>query len=109
CGLAVVTTDAGGIPFVVKDGSNGIVVARGNYEALAQGIIQVIENSELAERLIGQAYIDCRQYTWEAVGQQWVSLYGKLAGHVPATFEPQSDNQQADGIQIDSNLIRETR
>jgi glycosyltransferase involved in cell wall biosynthesis len=79
-GLAVVTTNAGGIPYLVKDRGNGLVVERGDYEALARCVVRLLENQEEAERLITQARSDCRKYTWEAVGNQWVSLYEELAG-----------------------------
>ena len=36
CGLPVVTTDAGGIPDIVEDGRTGMVVARGDYAAIAE-------------------------------------------------------------------------
>jgi L-malate glycosyltransferase len=80
CGLAVVTTDAGGIPYMVKDRDNGLVVERGNPEALAQGVLHLLAHQDEAERLISQAQRDCRKYSWQAVGYQWLSLYQELAG-----------------------------
>jgi L-malate glycosyltransferase len=82
CGLAVVTTNAGGIPFMVKDGRNGMVVECGNHRALAQAVIALLKNSNAANRLAEQARHDCREYTWEAVGPRWVSLYESLAGNL---------------------------
>jgi len=77
-GLPVVTTDAGGIPYMVSDGCNGLMVNRGDDVALAQAIIRLLGNSELAKQLINQARQDCQQYTWEAVGANWVALYEEL-------------------------------
>ncbi len=90
CGLAVVTTNAGGIPYVVKDKQNGLVVECGNHEALAVGVIGLLESPEQAERLISQAHNDCQKYTWEAVGSQWVSLYEELAGKAAANAAPEA-------------------
>jgi glycosyltransferase involved in cell wall biosynthesis len=88
CGLAVVTTNAGGIPYVVTDQGNGLVVERGDDEALARCVLRLLENQDEAERLILQARNDCRQYTWEVVGKQWVSLYEELAGKAAVAAAP---------------------
>ncbi len=79
-GLAVVTTKAGGIPFMVQDGRNGWLVEPGNHRALAQAAIALIENPNEATRLAEQARRTCREYTWEAVGHRWLSLYESLSG-----------------------------
>lgn len=80
CGLVVVTTDAGGIPYMVKDRDNGLVVERGNPAALAQAVLHLLAHADEAERLIHQALSDCRKYRWQAVEYQWLSLYQELAG-----------------------------
>jgi L-malate glycosyltransferase len=97
CGLAVVTTNAGGIPYIVKDERNGLVVERGNSEALAQGVVRLLENQCLAERLIVQARSDCRKYTWEVVGYQWISLYLELAGK--AATEPHESSLEQQSVE----------
>jgi L-malate glycosyltransferase len=96
-GLAVVTTDAGGIPYVVKDNHNGLVVERGNSEALAHCVFRLLENRNLAERLIAQARNDCRKYSWEAVGYEWISLYQELAGK--AVTEIQESRLEQQGVE----------
>lgn len=88
CGLAVVTTNAGGIPFMVQDKGNGLLVESGDSEGLARGVMRLLENQDEAERLITQARKDCQKYTWETVGSQWVSLYEELAGKAAASAAP---------------------
>lgn len=80
CGLAVVTTDAGGIPYIVSHDRNGLIVSRGDHEAIARAVIALVEDDELAARLINTARSDCLKYTWAAVGSEWLSLYGELTG-----------------------------
>ena len=89
-GLPVVTTNAGGIPYIVNDGCNGLMVKRNDDTALSQAILRLLENSELVEQLINQARQDCQQYTWEAVGANWVSLYEELCN--AETTEPTKQN-----------------
>jgi L-malate glycosyltransferase len=79
-GLPVVTTDAGGIPFIVRDGENGLMVPRDDDAALAAAALRLLHEPGLAERLCAAARAEAlRQYTWEAVGAHWAALYHGLA------------------------------
>ena len=50
-GRTVVATNAGGIPDIVTDERDGILVPRADVSALAAGLVRVLEDRELAERL----------------------------------------------------------
>jgi L-malate glycosyltransferase len=78
CGLPVVTTDAGGIPYIVTNDGNGLMVSRGDHEALAAGVLRLFKDSELALRLIRTAQSDCEKYTWTAVREGWLKVYREL-------------------------------
>ena len=81
CGLPVVTTRAGGIPYVVEQERNGLLVECGDHEALAAAALRLLDDPALARRVIGEGLADVeRQYTWEAVGEQWGALYRRLVG-----------------------------
>ena len=75
-GLPVVTTNAGGIPDVVTDGVTALMVEVDDHEALARSAIAVIEQTELAHRIIDAGRNECRRYTWEAVQHEWLKAYG---------------------------------
>ncbi len=91
-GLAVVTTDAGGIPYIVADNRNGLVVACGDHEALARSVISLLEDAEMAERLITTARADCEKYTWAAVREEWLTTYAELAGRASITAKQATAN-----------------
>jgi glycosyltransferase involved in cell wall biosynthesis len=55
CGLPVVTTGISGIPEVVKDGINGLLVPTENAEALADAILRINENRAFAHHLAAEA------------------------------------------------------
>lgn len=87
-GLPVVTTDAGGIPFMVADGRTGLITKRGDYEALAACAIRLLEDDELRSMLTRNALEECRKYSWAAVRDQWRGLYSEVAGGFsPARME----------------------
>jgi L-malate glycosyltransferase len=78
-GLPVVTTDAGGLPYIVKSEETGLMVERGDYEALAEGAIRLIEDQELASAIARRARQECARYAWPQIKEQWLAVYRALA------------------------------
>jgi glycosyltransferase involved in cell wall biosynthesis len=78
-GLPVVTTDAGGIPYILTHGETGLMIKRGDHEAMAAAAMRLLEDGELAERLASNALAACRKYSWAAVRDEWLKLYFELA------------------------------
>jgi glycosyltransferase involved in cell wall biosynthesis len=79
CGLPVVTTDAGGIPYIVTHERTGLLVPRNDYEAMATAAIRLLDEEDLAATIAQQARVECGQYSWERVREAWLELYRDLA------------------------------
>lgn len=78
-GLPVVTTNAGGIPYIVKDQETCLMIERGDYRAMAECAFRLLEEPDLAVKIARRAREECRRYTWENVRDEWVKLYKRLA------------------------------
>jgi len=78
CGLPVVSTNAGGIPYFVKDGENGLLVNRDDHVAMAEKICYLLENPEVARRLVRNGKKTAESCSWESVKSKYASLYGSL-------------------------------
>ena len=78
-GLPVVTTDAGGIPYIVGDGVTGLIVRRDDHETMAARALALLEDDAMAQRLIHNARDECRKYEWQAVRDEWLSFYNSVA------------------------------
>jgi glycosyltransferase involved in cell wall biosynthesis len=50
-GRAVIGTRVGGIPDLVVEGGNGLLVTPGDTNALAEALVRLLSDGELAERL----------------------------------------------------------
>ncbi len=78
-GLPVVSTNAGGIPWMVEHGRTGLLVACGDPEAMAAEALRLFTEPGLARTLAEQGREAAAEYTWEKVGPRWESLYTRLS------------------------------
>jgi len=79
CGLPVVTTDAGGVPYIVTQEETALIVPRGDHEALAAQAIRLLEDDTLEVRLARNGRVACEKFTWPAVRDAWLRAYNELA------------------------------
>jgi len=75
CGLVVVSTDVGGIPYMVTDGETGLLSKVNDYAGLASNIIKVLENPDLAHRLSLNGREAALKHSWERVKDTLFNLY----------------------------------
>ncbi len=79
CGLPVIASKVGGIPEVVKDGENGILIAAKNAGALYQALDQMLLNVNLSKGMgkKGKELIE-NEFTWESNAKKMTDLYESL-------------------------------
>jgi glycosyltransferase involved in cell wall biosynthesis len=79
-GLPIVTTNSGGIPFLVTDRETGRLVPPGDAEGLARQALDLLAAPDELARMTeaGRAEAESR-YSWAVVEEQWRALYRQLA------------------------------
>ena len=77
CGIPVVTTDyePGSVWEIIEDGINGLVVPRNDPERLADAIIRLIEDRDLAQMLSDNALSIRSKFNSTVVSGQWLSFF----------------------------------
>ncbi len=86
-GLPAVATRVGGIPELVDDGRNGLLVPAGDHEALAAAVIRVLTDDGVATRLAHEARrtVEAR-YAFERMVTAFETLYADtIAAAMPRT------------------------
>lgn len=78
CGLCVVSTDVGGLPYVVECGVDGLLGAPNDARAMAGQIREILENPELSARLSANGRKRVESLDWGAVLPQWENLFRDL-------------------------------
>lgn len=90
-GLPIVTTSAGGIPYIVDHEKTGLLVPRNDAEAMAASVLRLLESQELASSIARNAHEASKAYTWPVVRDLWLELYRRLAERaikVDANMDP---------------------
>ncbi|MCM8569230.1 glycosyltransferase family 4 protein [Gramella jeungdoensis] len=73
-GLPVVSTNVGGIPYMIDDKKNGILVEPENPKEMAIAISDLIQDPQLAETLSCNARREVEEYDWSNVKPLWLEL-----------------------------------
>ncbi len=94
-GTPVVSTAPEGIRYLVKSERTGLLCPTGDWQALAENVIRLLRDPELANRLAQNAYSESIQYRWAAVRDQWVRVYRSLfSPQAPADREEEWAREQ---------------
>ena len=78
CGAPVVASAAGGLPSVVRDGENGLLVRWRSPQAFAERIDLLLGDNALRERLMGAARASVERFDWRRIGDRVRDLYQEL-------------------------------
>lgn len=74
-GLPLVASRTGGIPDVVDDGVDGLLVDPGSPAAVAAAVDRVLADADLARRLGGAARAKAGRYDWDSLGRAVHTVY----------------------------------
>ena len=78
-GLPVVSSNVGGVPYILETERTGLLFRPDDHKAMAACAIRLLEEEGLAARLARNAREECVKYSWERAGREWVDLYHEVA------------------------------
>lgn len=78
-GLPVVTTNVGGIPYLLEDGRDAILVPPHDADAMATAVRRLLTEPGLGEHLSRNARAKAEMAGWEAVMPHWEALLMGIA------------------------------
>jgi glycosyltransferase involved in cell wall biosynthesis len=79
CGLCLVSTDAGGVPYLIDDGVDGLLSPRDDPQRMAAAVTRILREPALAERLSRNARAKAESCDWSAILPRWQSLLTEAA------------------------------
>jgi glycosyltransferase involved in cell wall biosynthesis len=81
CARPIVATRAGGIPEIVEDGVNGVLVAPRDAPALAAAIVRALKDEGLRRRMGEAGFARVRErFTVERMVAETAAVYARVAG-----------------------------
>jgi glycosyltransferase involved in cell wall biosynthesis len=80
-GLPVVTVNSGGIPYLITDGYNGRMVNLDDDQAMADAIVDIIENPQQGIELLTNGFAFAHRFDETAVIEKWRAAFAELGQH----------------------------
>jgi glycosyltransferase involved in cell wall biosynthesis len=78
-GVPVIGTRTGGIPSIIEDGITGLLVPERNPKALAEGVLRLLSDATLRERVIQGGMARVRErFDWERIAQGFDRIYREV-------------------------------
>jgi glycosyltransferase involved in cell wall biosynthesis len=78
-GLCVVSTNVGGVPYLVDDGRDALLVPPDDPDAMTNAVMRILDTPALAARLSQHARNKAERYDWPPIIAQWRSLLTETA------------------------------
>lgn len=73
-GLPVISTNVGGMPFLIVNNVDGVLVPLNNVDAFTTAILKLKNKENLKNNLVKQARKKTEQYSWQIVKERWKSI-----------------------------------
>lgn len=77
-GLPIVSTNVGGIPYVVNDGRNGLLSDYGDIDAFVENISKIISDEDFAHKIAENNIVDSNRYSWKKISEEIEQIYCNL-------------------------------
>ena len=74
-GVPVVSTDVGGVPFILEDGRTGLLVPPGDAQAMAAALYRLLTDEALWQSLVTASQAEVQRYAWPQVAARLLGVY----------------------------------
>ncbi|HET7360885.1 MAG TPA: glycosyltransferase family 4 protein, partial [Salinimicrobium sp.] len=73
-GLPVISTNVGGIPYLIENGKDGVLVPPNDVKSMKNELVILLENPVLSNELTINARKKVEKFDWKDVKKQWMDL-----------------------------------
>lgn len=74
-GLLVISSNVGGVPYMIEDGKNGLLFETDNSDQLASKMLWALNNQDECQRIIRAAKDNTIKYSWEGIKDRIMKSY----------------------------------
>lgn len=87
-GVPIVSSNVGGIPYLVEDGKTALLVAPRDPEAMADAAVRVIGDGGLAAKLRAAGLEAVQRFAWPSVRDELLAVYARATTQMAAGNRP---------------------
>ena len=77
-GMVIISTNVGGVPYLLEDGKTGLMVPGNDQDAFVEAIDRVLSDPQCAASLSEAAHLKAQQFDWKNVKALWKSLFDRI-------------------------------
>lgn len=74
-GLLVISSNVGGVPYMIGEGKTGLLFNSDNSDQLAELMLWVMKHIEQSKKIISLAHKEVQQYSWKLIKNQIIRTY----------------------------------
>jgi len=93
CGVPVVSSKVGGIPYIAEDGKTALLVPPDDEQATASALLRLIREPDLRSTLANRAWQQVQAYVWPRVREQLFAIYDDMAPCRRGAAQPGRDSR----------------
>lgn len=74
-GLPVISTNVGGVPYIIEDGINGLLVKPDDFNEMALKVTELLKNPLVVSKITQNGKDSVKKYTWEKIREDLLHIY----------------------------------
>ena len=82
CGMCVVSTNVGGIPYLLENEIDSILISKGDARGMTLSISSILKDQAFAQQLSDNAHQRVKQFGWEHILPKWEALFRETTNKV---------------------------
>jgi len=77
-GLPIIASPVNGVPYEIKEPTNGLFSNYGDIQSIEDNIVKLIDDKELAEKIYNNNKHKANNYKWDNIYLQYIKEYKSL-------------------------------
>lgn len=78
-GFPVVSTNVGGIPYLIEHNKNGVLVKKNDYDSMTKEIITILKDFNISSTLSVNARKKAEEFDWKNIKKKWKEIIDNVS------------------------------
>jgi len=78
-GMPIVATNSGGIPWIIENGTNGLLSDYGDIDTFADNIILLMKDETIRNNITNNNRLESNKYQWSNIAKEILDVYTMIS------------------------------